>query len=131
LGFAHRKDAVIALEIIDTEKFKAEIFDFTDGREFEKFDRDKPIILNFFAGWCGPCQSFAPALEEIAEDHPTELTVYKIDIDADPEIPALFGIMSVPTTVFFAPNEEPALATGNIGYDGLKRAIADLFGIAT
>lgn len=119
----------VALEIISTETFKSEIFDFTTGDDF-KFDREKPIILNFFATWCGPCHSFAPALEEIAQEHSAALKVMKIDIDQDPEIPALFGIMSVPTTVFFIPNEEPALVTGNIGKDGLKRAIADLFKIA-
>lgn len=118
----------MALEVISAERFKNEIFDFTTGEDF-KFDREKPIILNFFATWCGPCHSFAPALEEIALEYPETLTVMKIDIDQDPEIPALFGIMSVPTTVFFVPNEEPALVTGNIGKDGLKRAIADLFKI--
>ena len=117
------------LEIITAEKFKSEIFDFTSGEDF-KYDREKPVVLNFFATWCGPCQSFTPALEELAARHAGKFKVYKIDIDQAPEIPALFGVMSVPTTIFFIPNEEPALVTGNIGEDGLQRAVADLFGIA-
>jgi thioredoxin 1 len=119
----------MALVIIDAEKFKAEIFDYTTQTEFTH-TKTKPVILNFFATWCGPCHAFAPALEALAEKHESQIDVYKIDIDQHPEIPRLFGVMSVPTTVFFIPNEEPALVTGNIGDEGLQRAVQDLFGIS-
>lgn len=117
----------MSVEIINTAKFKSEIFDFENEKTFE-FKKDKPIILNFFATWCGPCRVFAPSLEEAAKEHDGEINVYKIDIDQDPQIPALFGVRSVPTTVFFIPNEQPALASGNIGKEGLDRAISELFG---
>lgn len=116
------------MEVISADKFKMEIFDYTKGEEF-RFKGKMPIILNFFAGWCGPCRAFAPALELVATEHSSALRVFKIDIDKDPEIPALFGVKSVPTTVFFSPNGQPALATGNIGVEGLKKAVEDLFGI--
>jgi thioredoxin len=119
----------MALKIINTEKFKAEIFDFTAGKDFE-FQKTQPIILNFYATWCGPCHAFAPALEDIANDYKDQIQVYKIDIDQDPLIPALFEVRSVPTTVFFIPNQEPALAGGNLGKSGLERAIRELFGLS-
>lgn len=119
----------MALEVINTEKFKAEIFDFTNETDF-KFTKNQPIILNFFATWCGPCHMFAPALEEIASEFEGKLQVYKVDIDQDPLIPRLFEVKSVPTTVFFIPNEEPALAGGNIGKSGLDRAVSELFGLS-
>lgn len=115
----------MSVQIIDTEKFKQEIFDFAKEKNFE-FKKDKPIILNFFATWCGPCRSFAPALESAAKEHEGDFSVFKIDIDKDPQVPALFGIRSVPTTVFFIPNDQPAMVSGNIGKDGLERAIKDL-----
>ncbi|CAN5414846.1 hypothetical protein BH10BDE1_BH10BDE1_27750 [soil metagenome] len=118
------------VKIISKEKFKTEIFDFSSGEE-AMFEHATPVILNFFATWCGPCHSFAPALEMLAEENPTAFKVFKIDIDADPEIPALFGIRSVPTTLFFTQNEMPAMVSGNIGEDGLRRAIAALFKIGT
>lgn len=118
----------MSVQIMDTEKFKNEIFDFSQGQDFE-FKREKPLILNFFGTWCGPCHAFRPALENIAEKHQDQLDVFKVDIDADPALPALFGIRGVPTTVFFKPNEEPVLVTGNIGHEGLQRAVADLFGL--
>lgn len=115
----------MAVKVINTEKFRTEIFDYKSNQEFS-FSKDKPVILNFFATWCGPCQVFKPALETVAEKYEGKMDVFKIDIDADPEIPALFGIRSVPTTVFFIPNGQPAMVTGNIGNDGLERAIKEL-----
>jgi thioredoxin 1 len=117
----------MALEIISAEKFKAEIFDYTKEQEFQ-FTGKTPIILNFFAVWCGPCQNFAPILEEAAQKHASEMKVFKIDIDQEQEIPELFGIRSVPTTIFFTPNEQPAMVMGNIGYEGMEKALANLFG---
>lgn len=64
------------IEIINKEQFKTEIFDFTIHKEWI-FDKKMPIILNFFAPWCGPCHQFAPTLEEIASEHSEKLKVYK------------------------------------------------------
>lgn len=115
----------MGVKVINTEMFKKEIFDYKSNKEFS-FSKEKPIILNFFATWCGPCQVFKPALETVSEKYEGKVDVMKIDIDADPEIPALFGVRSVPTTVFFIPNEQPALVSGNIGEHGLERAVTEL-----
>jgi thioredoxin len=119
----------MALEIINTEQFKAKIFDFTKESEFQ-FAQNQPIILNFFASWCGPCHAFAPALEEIAQQFDGKLHVYKVDIDQDPLISALFEVRSVPTTLFLIPKEEPVLVGGNIGKSGLDRAVSELFALS-
>lgn len=118
----------MGLEIIGSEEFKKEIFDFSVEKEFD-FLGETPVILNFFATWCGPCHAFAPALEAAAEKHAGQIKVFKIDIDQTPEVPALFGVRSVPTTVFFSKGEQPALVMGNIGAENLGRAIGDLFGL--
>ena len=118
----------MSIQVINTEKFKSEIFDFENEKEFS-FKKDKPIILNFFASWCGPCHAFAPTLEEAAAAHEGKFDVFKIDIDQDPLVPALFGVQSVPTTVFFIPNEEPALTMGRLSKESLDRAIQELFGL--
>lgn len=120
----------MSIEVINAEKFKSDIFDYTKEQEFS-FSGNKPVVLNFFAVWCGPCQVFAPALEDLAQNYSQELSVYKVDIDQNPEIPALFGIRSVPSTVFFMPGQEPALATGNMGSDGLTRAVQEIFGLTS
>lgn len=116
------------IEIIDTEKFKAEIFDFTANQEFA-FTKDTPVILNFFGTWCGPCHMFAPVLEDIATQFEGKLKVFKVDIDKSPELPHLFGIKSVPTTVFFIPNEEPVMANGAYPKETVDKMVFDFFGL--
>lgn len=117
------------IEIINTEKFKEEIFDFTKGEDFT-FHKETPIILNFFGTWCGPCHMFAPVLEEIAEKHQGKVKVFKVDIDKSPELPHLFGIKSVPTTVFFIPNEEPVLTNGAYPKETVEKMVFDFFGLS-
>ena len=116
------------IEILDKEKFKSEVFDFTANAEW-KFEKNQPVILNFFATWCGPCHQFAPTLEEIAIAHSGNLKVYKIDIDKDPEISHLFDIKSVPTTLFLTKNEEPVMANGALTREGLDRAVTEIFNL--
>ena len=59
---------------------------------------DKPVLLDFFATWCGPCRMIAPFIEQIAEEHP-EYVIAKIDVDEEPELAQEFGIQSIPTLV--------------------------------
>lgn len=116
------------IEVIDIEKFKSEVFDFTSGQDFV-FDKELPVILNFFGTWCGPCHMFAPTLEDIATQFAGKLKVYKVDIDKTPELPHMFGIKSVPTTVFFAPNSEPILTNGLYPKETVEKMVFDFFGL--
>ena len=61
----------------------------------------KPVLVDFWATWCGPCKMVAPVLEEIANEHGEKLTVAKMDIDANPSIPRDYQIMSSPTLILF------------------------------
>lgn len=64
----------------------------------EVLENDKPVLLDFYATWCGPCRMVSPLVDEIAEEHP-EFTVGKIDVDVEGELAAQFGIVSIPTLV--------------------------------
>jgi thioredoxin len=116
------------VEVIGLDKFKTEVFDFENNREWT-FEKTHPVIVNFFATWCGPCHMFAPVLDEVASEHSTKLKVYKVDIDASPELAHLFGVKSVPTTLFLAPGQEPALASGVMPRESMQQALQELLGI--
>ena len=72
---------------------------------------DKPVLLDFFATWCGPCRMIAPFIEQIAEEHP-EYVVAKIDVDEEPELAQAFGVQSIPTLVVLKGGEVVKTAVG-------------------
>ncbi len=74
------------------------LFHVTAENFEEVITTDKPVLLDFFATWCGPCRMIAPYVEEIAAEHP-EYVVAKIDVDEAPAIAQAFGVESIPTLV--------------------------------
>ncbi|MCP5080708.1 MAG: thioredoxin [Alphaproteobacteria bacterium] len=73
---------------------------------------DRPVVVDFWAEWCGPCKQIGPALEELASDLDGKVTIVKINIDDNPNVPVKYGIRSIPTLMMFKGGEVASTQIG-------------------
>ena len=90
-----------------------DILNVTDSTfEDEVLRSEQPIVLDFWAEWCGPCKNIAPILDELADEYQNKLTVAKINIDENQKIPASYGVRGIPTLILFKGGEVIATNVG-------------------
>jgi len=84
-----------------------------------------PVVVDFWAEWCGPCKMIAPALEEIAEEMDGKVTIAKLNVDENPKIAGSYGIRSIPTLMLFKDGKMASSKVGAAPKSELKRWIAE------
>lgn len=122
-------DAVEAVEAkdnkvkkMDKEMFISEVFDYQNSTEW-KFKGDKPAIIDLYADWCAPCRMIAPILKDLASEYDGQITIYKVNVDKEKELAALFNVSSIPLLVFIPKEGTPQLMPGAADKATYKKAI--------
>lgn len=101
-----------AAPLITKEKFLKEIWNYHDSPNEWKFLGNKPVIIDFYADWCGPCRIASPILEEVAQEYKGKILVYKIDTEKERELAGVFGIQSIPSFLYIPVKGKPVMMAG-------------------
>ena len=113
---------------ITKEDFAKKVYDIKNVESADdlKLIVDKPVVIDFYAPWCGPCKMLEPTFEEVSEEYKGKVDFYKVDIDEEMEIAIAFGVRSVPMMLYIPTEGKPNLEVGAPNKDELKYLVEGL-----
>ncbi len=97
---------------IGKQGFLDQIMDYEKNKTEWVYKGELPSLVDFYADWCRPCRMTSPILDELAEEYKGQIIIYKVDIDEEKELAAVFGVRSIPTFLFIPMNSDPQLSAG-------------------
>ena len=110
--------------VMDRQMFIDRVFDYNQSQEWN-YKGSLPAIIDFYADWCGPCRRTAPIMKELAKEYAGRLIIYKVNVDKEQELAALFRATSIPLFVLIPRQRQPQLIQGAAGKDVYKKAIEE------
>ena len=111
---------------LTTAEFKKKVMDYDLHPREWVFEGDRPVIIDFYATWCRPCKMTAPIVEDLAKDYNGKIDFYKVDIDNEQELAAVFGIQSIPTFLFVPAKGNPTMQMGAMQKEDFEKIIKSI-----
>jgi thioredoxin 1 len=97
-----------------------------DGFEENVLKSEKPIMVDFWAPWCGPCKAIAPTIEALVKTYGDQMTFAKVNVDENPLSPSKYGVQAIPTLIFFKNGEIADQITGMVAKEKLEQTIKNI-----
>jgi thioredoxin 1 len=91
--------------------------------ESEVLKDQQPVLVDFWAPWCGPCRAIAPVMEELAKEYENQVKIVKMNVDDNPSTPSKYGIRAIPTLILFKNGEVVGQVTGAVSKNNIKEMI--------
>ena len=107
---------------INKQDFINKVFDYENNKDWN-FSGDLPVVIDFYADWCGPCKMVAPVIEDLSEEYKGKVNFYKVDTEAEQELASVFGIQSIPSILFIPKEGQPQMAAGALPKESFKKII--------
>ncbi len=108
--------------VMDKDLFLEKVFDYNKADSWA-FLGDKPVIIDLYADWCGPCRMTAPIMEKLAKEYAEDIIIYKVNVDKEQELAAFFNASSIPLFVFIPKVGQPQLFRGAADHATYKKVI--------
>lgn len=110
---------------LTNDVFKQKIFNYEVNKQW-KFEGNLPVIIDFYANWCGPCKLLSPRIEEIASEFAGKIVVYKVDTDSEQLLAQNMGIQNLPTLLFIPVKGQPQATMGALPKETLLKAVHEV-----
>jgi thioredoxin len=111
-------------EHITKDVFLKKVFDFEHNKEW-KFEGELPVVIDFWAEWCGPCRMVGPVIDELSIEYKGKVNFYKVNTEQEQDLASAFGIRSIPSLLFIPKEGQPKMAVGALPKEALKKAIEE------
>jgi thioredoxin len=105
--------------------FKQKVFNYDINKTW-KFEGNLPVIIDFYATWCGPCRQLSPIIEELAKKYNGKIIVYKVDTDQEAQLAQSMGIQNLPTLLFIPVKGQPQSSVGLVPKETVEKAIREV-----